>query len=183
MWTRKFCQFLIFSLSISGSTRFVDQRRVKIHILAEAENQTQTPPVGYYVILPCPVCLSIVSYMSELKLPQCQFIVHETGSSAQESKFRGKKLLTNNSPICFLDTKFCFSFISLQPLYSTLQNNRRIVIVFSQILQFLCMAVHTVISIQLHQGDLLELCYNHHIHALIVCNKLVFNKVILPSID
>ena len=61
--------FLACPMSISGSNRFVDQRRVKIHILAEAENQTQTPPVGYYVILPCPVCLSIVSYMSELKLP------------------------------------------------------------------------------------------------------------------
>ena len=58
--------FLACPMSISGSNRFVDQRRVKIHILAEAENQTQTPPVGYYVILPFSVCLSKVSYMPEL---------------------------------------------------------------------------------------------------------------------
>ena len=53
--------FLACPMFISGSNRFVDQRRVKIHILAEAENQTQTPPVGYYVILPFSVCLSKVS--------------------------------------------------------------------------------------------------------------------------
>ena len=58
--------FLACPMFISGSNRFVDQRRVKIHILAEAENQTQTPPVGYYVILPFSVCLSKVSYMPEL---------------------------------------------------------------------------------------------------------------------